>query len=249
MQSPMMPREVDLLQGGYSSYEPCMKFRFLLRLLPRKQDDNLFLVQRVTNITDLKKELPHASVKEVTQPVCIDYMNTKRYLSGPGKVVQEAVPSPPFKQTIEVEYALSTCVADLGEQVGDRRHADILLLDPAGMVSRVIKFKFDRHYLTIPDLDYSKSALVTRKLILCDVSEFTESLPNSDAYVIYKQGAAERMFEDKFDAEEWLSLDARSDGLGTEHAAGISQKYQVYRKGELQKLRVATGGDRLFIVD
>ena len=246
MQSPKMPTTVDLQHGGYHSYEPCMKFRFILRLLPKKDDDPMYLVKKVTNITDLKNDLPHTAVKEVVQPIEIDYLNTKRYLSGPGKVVQEAVPSPAFKQTLEVEYNLSTCAPDLGEQVGDRKHADLLLLDPAGQVSRVMKFKFDRHYVTLPDLDYSVSAAVSRKLILCDVSEFVEVLPDNDAYAIYKEGAAATIIEDKEEAEEWITLNARANGV---YFKNVSMWYQVYRRGKFLRVLLAEGSDRIFIID
>jgi hypothetical protein len=246
MQSPKQPTTVDLKQGGYLNYEPCMKFRFIARFLPRQKNDATFLIQRITNVTDLKKEIPHSPVKEVIEPVVIDYLNTKRYMAGPGKVVKEAVPSPPFKQTLEIVYALGPGVPDLGEQIGDRRHLDILLLDPAGGVMKVIKIKFDRYYLTIPDLDYSLSELVTRKIILCDVSEFVEALPNNDAYVIYKEGAAEVMFDDKEEAEDWLTIDLRSEGRFDGY---YDMNYQVYRQGKMLKLQVVSGADRLLIVD
>ncbi len=246
MQSPKQPTEVDLKQGGYFGYEPCLKFRFILRILPRNQDDATYLIQRIKNITDLKKEIPHAPIKEVVEPVTIDYLNTKRYLSGPGKVVKEAAASPPFKQTLEVEYSLSSNPVDLGEQLGDRKHAEILFLDPTGSVVKVIKFKFDRHYLMIPDMDYSLSELVTRKLILCDVSEFVESLPDNDAYVIYKEGAAVTMLDDKEEAEDWITLDARSSGV---YINNVSMWYQVYRRGKFLKVFKVEGADRLLIVD
>jgi hypothetical protein len=249
MQSPKMPMCVELHKGGFRDYEPLLKFRFAFRFLPVSAHDQPFLIHRIRNITELERDLPPPPTPakyEVDGATAIHFLNTKRYV-GPPKLVDLAKPSPPFKQTLEISYHLGVRNSDLGLQIGDRKQAEILLLDPMEFVAKVIKFSFGRTYLMIPDLDHSGGGAIERKLILCDVSEFEERLPETDTFLIYKDGSAAKSFETKEEVEEWLTLDARTNNVPLDHQESIDSIYQVYRHGECLKIKSVIGGDRLFI--